>query len=316
MTMASRRVGTAHLPEPVGGAHPTGSVAPLAISVTIFCSLSIVCAISSDGFLEADSCTHYLYARYAFAEPHYLVNVWGRPLCTGIYALPALFAGRLGVRLTSLALALACGFTARSIARGQASRTFQHSQECWNDSRHLPALALIFTLAQPLLFLHSFSELTELPFAAVIGLAFLAYQRKRFLIMAMLAAISPLGRPEGFGFLFLAAIALATHRRWRWLMVLPIPLLIWDYEGWRIFGRPVYTDEFAFHFPHSLRWIFWLKENWPYATESVYGRGSAFKFLALMPIHDICKIRELVNDDDDRGNPCVWMTAVIAPDIE
>ena len=37
------------------------------------------------------------------------------------------------------------------------------------QGNRLPALALIFTLGQPLLFLHSFSELTELPFALVIS---------------------------------------------------------------------------------------------------------------------------------------------------
>ncbi len=57
-------------------------------------------------------------------------------------------------------------------------------------------LALIFTLGQPLLFLHSFSELTELPFALVVGLAFLSYQRRRWWWMAALAAIAAAG-PAG-----------------------------------------------------------------------------------------------------------------------
>ena len=71
----------------------------------------------------------------------------------------------------------------------------------------MPRTAPDLYLAQPLLFLHSFSELTELPFAALIGLSFLAYQRRQFLLMAVLVAISPLSRPEGFGFLLLAAAA-------------------------------------------------------------------------------------------------------------
>src|SRR5205814_4703558 len=178
-----------------------------------FSAASIWCAVTSDGFLEADSLTHYLYARFAIVETHYLVNIWGRPLVTGLYALPAYVFGRVGVRVTSLILALVCGFVAYAIARRQQYR--------W------PVLALIFTLAQPLVFLHSFSELTELPFAALIGLAFLAYQRRQFFIMSILVAISPLGRPEGFGFLILAAIALIAHRRWWWLLILPLPTLLW-----------------------------------------------------------------------------------------
>jgi hypothetical protein len=242
-------------------------VLPIVIAVVVFSAFSIACAVSSDGFLEADSCTHYLYARFALSYPHFLVNVWGRPFCTGLFSFPALFGGLLGVRLTSLALALICAFVAYAIARGQ------------NMSR--PALALIFTLAQPLVFLHSFSELTELPFAALVGLAFLAYQRRQFLLMTMLIAISPLSRPEGFGFILLAAVALLVHRRWWWIAIPPIPLLIWDYTGWVLYGRQTYPG--AEHFPHALRWIVWLKENWPYASESIYQRGSILHYVALMP---------------------------------
>ena len=79
------------------------------------------------------------------------------------------------------------------------------------------------------------SEL-ELPFAALIGLAFLAYQRGRMLLMTTLVAISPLARPEGFGFIALAAVALIAQRRWWMIAVLAIPLLVWDYVGWRSFG--------------------------------------------------------------------------------
>ena len=43
-----------------GEGHPADR-APIAIAVTIFSLFSIVCAVTSDGFLEADSCTHYLY---------------------------------------------------------------------------------------------------------------------------------------------------------------------------------------------------------------------------------------------------------------
>src|SRR5207248_972568 len=130
-------------------------------------------------------------------------------------------------------------------------------------------------------FLHSFSELTELPFAALIGVACLAYQRRQFLIMSILVAISPLSQPEGFGFLLLAAIALIAHRRWWWLILLPLPTFLWDYRGWQMYGTPQYSN--AMHLPQSLQWILWLKENWPYAAQSVYGRGSIFHYAMLMP---------------------------------
>jgi hypothetical protein len=238
---------------------------PIGIAIALFSTASVYAAITSTEFLEADGITHYLYARFAFAEPHYLLNVWGRPLCTGLYALPALLAGRLGVRLTSLALALVCAVTAHAIARGQRYR--------W------PALALIFTLAQPLVFLHSFSELTELPFAALIGLAFLAYQRQHLTWMALLIGLSPLGRPEGFGFILLAAAALVLHRRFALLPLLVLPILAWELIGWGCFGAVTYTP----NLPWALQFLLWLPRNWPYAGDSVYGSGYLLKYVALLP---------------------------------
>src|SRR5438105_2978355 len=81
-------------------------MAPVLIAIAIFAALSLYEAVKSDGFLEADSCTHYIYARYAFAQPHLFVNIWGRPVCTGVYSIGAHLAGRIGVRATSLLIAI------------------------------------------------------------------------------------------------------------------------------------------------------------------------------------------------------------------
>jgi hypothetical protein len=231
--------------------------AAMAWTMGAFAAMSLACAGLSRGFLEADACTHYLYARFALHEWHYLVNVWGRPLCTGMYAVPAALAGRHGVQFMSMLLALVCGWSAYRIAANQGYR--------W------PALALIFTLGQPLVFLHSFSELTELPFAAVLGLAFWAYQRRRFLLMTLLVGILPMGRPEGFGFVMLAGVALVAHRRWYGLALLVAPLVLWDYAGWMLYGQ-------------SGPWWHWLAANWPYSSDSLYRRGYLLSFVAMLPM--------------------------------
>jgi hypothetical protein len=228
------------------------------LAILIFSGLSLWGAITSAGFLEADGCTHYLYARFAFQEPHYFVNVWGRPICTAIYSVPALIGGRIGVRVMSLALALACAGVTYAIARRQNYR--------W------PALAFLFTLAQPMVFLHSFSELTELPFATLLACAFLAYQRRRWGAMAILIGLSPLSRPEGFGFVILAAVALIAHRRWWWLPLLMVPLIGWDIAGWILYGCP-----------KEIPWYGWLKHEWPYAADSAYERGTLAHFVMLLP---------------------------------
>ncbi|HEY1629640.1 MAG TPA: hypothetical protein VGF52_07255 [Tepidisphaeraceae bacterium] len=229
---------------------------PITLAIGIFALFSIWAAITSYGFLEADSCTHYLYSRFAFQDPSLLVNVWGRPICTALYAIPATLFGRLGVRFTSLLVAIGIGLVAYRIAKIQNYR--------W------PALALIFTLAQPLVFLHSFTELTELPFALMLALGFWAYQKRQWLAMAILIGLTPLARPEGFGFVALAALALIVHRRWWWLAVLPIPLIAWNHAGWVLFGS-------------EGPWWRWLRDNWPYSAQSLYTPGSIFHFVMLLP---------------------------------
>lgn len=246
---------SSHAPDEPPRSHRDRTTILFAIAAFAACSLAA--AIRSTGFLESDGGTHYMLSRFALREPYHLVDVWGRPFCTALFALPATFGGLLGVRVTSLLLAITCALIAYRIAIGQEYR--------W------PVLALIFCFAQPLLFLHSFSELTELPFATLIVLAFWAYQQQRWALMAAIAALGPAARPEGFGFLLLAAAALVLHRRFVWLILLPLPLILWSYAGWALTG-------------HQGAWWLWLPHNWPYAESSTYPSGSIFHFVMLLPM--------------------------------
>jgi hypothetical protein len=229
-------------------------------AILIFATLSILAAVYSDGFLTGDACTHYLYARFALHDAAYLFDVWGRPMVTALDALPAMIGGRLGVRMMSLALAIGCGLLAWRWAAEEGMR--------W------PVLALIFTLGQPWLFLHSFSEMTELPFAAALGLAFWAYLRRRWFLMACLAAVLPLGRPEGFVFLAVAAGVLVWEGGWKrfaYLPILAVPLLAWNVGGWAVDGC------------HG-QWWRWLGQKWPWSEHSAYGHGSLFAFAGQLPV--------------------------------
>jgi len=233
---------------------------PMWVAGCIFAVLSTYAAVASAGFLETDACVHYLYARFALQEHHLLVNVWGRPFCTALYMLPAVLGGRIGVRLTSLALALATAWICYRIARRQG---YEH-----------PQLAFIFLLGQPLLFLHSFSELTELPFAFLLAMTFLAYQGRRLFLMALLAGLMPAARPEGLGFIVLAAGALIAHRRLRWLPLLVLPAALWSLAGWAITGAAQ---------PWYMQWWQWLPRQWPYAQKSLYDSGWLVHFLVGLP---------------------------------
>ncbi len=241
-----------------GDIQPQSDRKPIFIAAALFSVLSIWMAVASNGFLEADSITHYLARRFALSEPAHLVSVWTRPLCVILYAIPAYVGGIVGTRLMSLALVIAMLAAALAVNRTQ------------NFTR--PAFVAIFLLTQPLLFAHSFSELTEIPFALLLLLAFLAYQRKQFFLLAILAAISPWARPEGFGLILVTAVALWAHRGFEWTLFLPVGLIFWSYAGWNVYGGP---SEYP--------WWRWLTENWPYSGDSVYGSGSPFRFVMVLP---------------------------------
>ncbi|HET6248257.1 MAG TPA: hypothetical protein VFE47_11210 [Tepidisphaeraceae bacterium] len=234
-----------------------GRALPIVTTLLIFTALSSYCAVRSEGFISGDACIHYFAARYAFAHPGNFVDVWGRPVVTTLYAGPAWIGGREGIRVMAMLIAAGCGIVAWRIARGQGLR--------------FPALAIIFTLGQPLLFLHSFSEMTELPFALLLGLAFLAWQEKRFWLAAVLVSWTPLARPEGFGIVAMVILGLAVRRNWKQLLVLPIPLLLWDLTGYAMST-------------HRHPWWRWLLDNWPYSGQSMYGRGPIWAFIIILPM--------------------------------
>ena len=231
---------------------------PIVFSAILFCVLSIWMATASNGFLEADSITHYLARRFALSEPAHLVSVWTRPFCVALYAIPAHFGGLVGTRLMSLALVMAMLAVTLIVNRRL------------NFTR--AAFVAIFLLTQPLLFAHSFSELTEIPFALLLICCFLAYQRKQFLILTLLATLAPLARPEGFGLMLVTAFALLAHRRWWWTPILPLGLVAWSWAGWHVYGGP---SEYP--------WWRWLPENWPYSGDSAYGHGSIFWLSIILP---------------------------------
>src|SRR3954470_7505471 len=117
------------LAEALTGASDWPQWMSLYIDIVILCFFSTTAAIYSRGFLEADGCTHFLFSRFVWQEHHLITNVWGRPFCTAIYAIPALFH-RQGVRSASMIMAVGICLITFRIAKRQGYR--------------LPALAGIF----------------------------------------------------------------------------------------------------------------------------------------------------------------------------
>ena len=225
--------------------------------IALFVLCWFVGAVTSHGFLEDDAWAHFLYARTAWDQPAFLADVWGRPVCTGLYALGA-WSGFFACRVISLGLVLACVELTRRTARLLAI-----------DER----ASVAFLLAMPLVFLNSLTVMTELPFAVLLIAAFLAYLRRRWWLMAILVGLLPLTRPEGYGFIALAIAALLWRRRILELPLLVLPLIGWSWFGWT----------FAKASGDRGPWL-WLVDHWPWSANSTYGHGSPLKFVGALPI--------------------------------
>lgn len=219
--------------------------------------LSTLLNFLSTGFLEADGVTHYLYSRFAFDNPAYFADVWGRPVRMLIHAVPAYFFGLHGVRAASLVCVLITAWIVYRVA----------NKLDWPA----PAYAAFFLLIQPLLFLHSFSELTEIPFALLGALAIHTLLSRQWWLFALICGAMPASRPEGAGFVLLAIAMLILHRKWHWLPLVAVPMLIWNTYGWIMWGSD------------SGPWHLWLVNQFPYSAKSLYDAGPIYRFLAVLP---------------------------------
>ncbi|MBV9644279.1 MAG: hypothetical protein JO334_11955 [Verrucomicrobia bacterium] len=134
------------------------------------------------GCPEQDTDFHFLEARTSWSSPWLFVDVWGRPLYTTVYALPALlgftaarfFAVGIGVAVAWQTWRLACDL---------------RLQRAW--------LVIPLLLGQPVFFELFPDLLTEPLFALVFVVALRWHLRGRARRGMLAASLLPLARPEG-----------------------------------------------------------------------------------------------------------------------
>jgi hypothetical protein len=228
-----------------------------------FLGLGLAWAIASTAFQELDEAAHYSYSRWAFRYPDIIVDIWGRPLITVWYALPAQL-GPTAARVSSLVLG--------AIAAGGAASVFLRA------GGRMTALAVACTLGMPCVFLQTYGILTELCFSAVLGSGFALYRSGRPRAAALVWSLLPLARPEGLLVAPLFAVALlvgpASHPAPPWTLARfsCASLLGAGTTLWWLGGLPVYQS------------VLWMKEQWPghWRLESPYGRGHPLMFLLFL----------------------------------
>ncbi|MBK9386999.1 MAG: hypothetical protein IPN34_19465 [Planctomycetes bacterium] len=174
-------------------------------------ALAALVAWLSESVYQDDDLTHLQMAAWSCSDPRYLLDSWGRPGFTVLYALPAAL-GWLPARLFSVLLSACVAWWSYAIARELRVR--------W--AAIVPALVWL----QPLFFTLSTTTLTETALAFYLTLAFRLLQQRRFTASAALISLAMLTRHEAVLLTGLWGLAFLRERpRWSaWLALGWAPL--------------------------------------------------------------------------------------------
>lgn len=216
----------------------------------VFALAAVALALYSPDSYQQDGGTHFLFARDAWWNHALFVDVWGRPLFTTLYALPAL-AGYLPAKLLT---GVVCVLTA---------------WQCWrwaqDEGMARPELAIPFLALQPSLMLLAADTMTEPLFALVLVTALRLRRADRTRLAMLVASLLPLARPEGFfvGLLWVVwSMADARVGRDWWRRARLLPLLATGVVAWWIAALVITHDPL------------FILHNWPNnwaPTGAIYG---------------------------------------------
>jgi hypothetical protein len=207
---------------------------------------------------QQDGGTHFLYARDSWREPWRLVDVWGRPLFTALYAIPAL-GGYAAAKMLTVVICIATAYQTWRLARKMG---FERSP-----------LAIPLLVLQTSYLLLSSETMTEPLFALVFVAALRLRRAHRDAASAAMASLLPLARPEGFFLASLWALWMLFAgddtrpfaRRVLSLGWLAVGMLAW----WLLALAITHDPLFILH-------------NWPHnwsPTVATYGHGKAFDYI-------------------------------------
>lgn len=151
------------------------------------CALAIIfIAVSPDGLHHFDDITHYLFSRWAWTWPEYLLDHWGRPGFTIPY-FPAAALGWTACKTLSAIFSTCAGWCAFRLA--------QHA----GLARAWLVIPLIWL--QPLYFQLAQTTLTETPLALYLSLALLLAVRGRWTSSSAVVSAAFVTRHEAILFL-------------------------------------------------------------------------------------------------------------------
>ena len=192
-----------------------------AIGVALVVGWLIFLWHESTGTAMQDEFLHTMISRSIWSDPRWLIDSWGRPVNTLIYAVPSLF-GIFGVRLAAVLMSAGTvGLSLRLGKRVGLSNTV--------------LIPLMFT-GQQLFDRHAFLGLTQAPFMLGITLVSVLILENRNGAAALTAGCLPLIRSEGVLLTAGLALVFLRRRQWRELGLVAAPYLIYLASHWLLVG--------------------------------------------------------------------------------
>jgi hypothetical protein len=247
----------------------TNDLRKATIALALMALLGVALVFVFPGSAEQDTDYHFLKARTAWNNPWLFVDVWGRPLYTTLYALPALlgftaarfFAVGIGVAIAWQTWRLACDL---------------RLERAW--------LVIPLLLGQPVFF-ELFPDLLTEPLFALVFVIALRWHLRGWARLGMLAAsILPLARPEGVFLCLLWGV---------WVVAKKInPTASLQAPDYRKLIRTVPSTLFLaagvflwwFAATCITRDPLFILHNWPSTWhQDVYGRGTIFSYAQRAP---------------------------------
>ena len=230
---------------------------------------SAAMGVLSPGFLEFDELTHFLKARELLQDWRVVLDIWGRPACTGLYGIAAAIGGLVAARLLAVVVTGVTGWGAMHLLEvvpcGDSDRYFARTRQGW---------VWLLLYAQPMFLLNSFTVMTEMLLACAWVWAAVMVLRGRVRWVGMLVGLGALARPEGV------------------VAVLVWPVMVWMVRGVRVRER-VISSVLALG-PVVIWWAVgamvyhnarWMISQFPWQLESQYGRtGALFLVSALVAL--------------------------------
>lgn len=197
--------------------------------------------------LEADSITHFLFAKYAPVHPHLYFDHWAKPLFT-LLASPFAQFDMIGIKIFNCLNALFTSVLLYKILQKQ--------------NVHLPFSASFLYFCFPLFYTVSFTGLTEPLAALVITMAIYLYQSEKLMLSAILISFYPFIRSEGLIFIILFLLVFLIRKQWKPSLALLTGSMVYGFIGLLYYDSPL-----------------WVFTSIPYTKSNLlYGHGDWFHF--------------------------------------